>query len=269
MLARCMLAVLYADLGRDDEARNIYDALAAGDFAHLPSGFGSGWLLAVALLAELAVRFGDERGAAALYGMLLPYATRNVCFSDIATVGAAERYLGLLAAATGRWDTAERHFEGAAAFNARMAARPWLAWTEHDHATMLLRRRAPGDLHRAGELLDRALTVAHELGMTRLARRAEQTRTELAALTQQPRRRGRAGGHAGTPGPYGLSDRELEVLRLIAAGRTNQEIAAELTLSVRTVERHAENLYARLGVRGRLDAAAFALRHGLAGPPLS
>jgi predicted ATPase/DNA-binding CsgD family transcriptional regulator len=63
--------------------------------------------------------------------------------------------------------------------------------------------------------------------------------------------------------PAGLSQREAEVLRLIAAGRTNREIADALFLSVRTVERHITNLYAKIDARGRADATAFALRHGL------
>jgi predicted ATPase/DNA-binding CsgD family transcriptional regulator len=64
--------------------------------------------------------------------------------------------------------------------------------------------------------------------------------------------------------PSGLSPREAEILRLIAAGRTNREIADALFLSVRTVERHITNLYAKIGARGRADATAFALRRGLA-----
>ena len=53
------------------------------------------------------------------------------------------------------------------------------------------------------------------------------------------------------------------MLRLVAAGRSNQEIGEELVLSVRTVERHITNLYAKLGVRGRAEATAYAFRHGL------
>ena len=64
--------------------------------------------------------------------------------------------------------------------------------------------------------------------------------------------------------PSGLSDRELEVLRLLAGGQSNAEIAAELVLSVRTVEKHVANIYAKIGARGRADAATYALRHGLA-----
>jgi pimeloyl-ACP methyl ester carboxylesterase len=60
----------------------------------------------------------------------------------------------------------------------------------------------------------------------------------------------------------GLSPRESEVLSLIAAGRSNQQIAAELVISLRTVERHITNLYSKIGARGKADATAYALRHG-------
>jgi DNA-binding NarL/FixJ family response regulator len=63
--------------------------------------------------------------------------------------------------------------------------------------------------------------------------------------------------------PDGLTARELEVLRLVASGRSNREIADELVLSVRTVERHITNLYAKIGARGKADATAYAFQHGL------
>jgi DNA-binding NarL/FixJ family response regulator len=53
------------------------------------------------------------------------------------------------------------------------------------------------------------------------------------------------------------------VLRLIASGRSNREIADELVLSVRTVERHITNLYGKISARGKADATAFALRSGV------
>ena len=62
---------------------------------------------------------------------------------------------------------------------------------------------------------------------------------------------------------HGLTERELEVLRLIAAGRTNKEIAAGLVLSVRTVDRHASNIFTKLGVGSRTAAAAYAHQHRL------
>lgn len=62
----------------------------------------------------------------------------------------------------------------------------------------------------------------------------------------------------------GLTAREIEVLRLIARGMSNQQIADELVLSVRTVERHITNLYGKIGARRKAEATAWALRNGLA-----
>jgi len=61
----------------------------------------------------------------------------------------------------------------------------------------------------------------------------------------------------------GLSAREVEVLRLVAAGKTNQAIAAELFLSEKTVHRHLSNIFTKLGVTSRTAAAAYAFEHGL------
>ena len=65
------------------------------------------------------------------------------------------------------------------------------------------------------------------------------------------------------PYPGGLTQREVEVLGLIALGRSNQEIAAELVLSLRTVERHISNIYRKISARGRADATAYGLGHDL------
>jgi ATP/maltotriose-dependent transcriptional regulator MalT len=62
---------------------------------------------------------------------------------------------------------------------------------------------------------------------------------------------------------HGLSDRELEVLRLIASGKSNREIAAALVISEHTVARHVQNIFRKLGVPSRTAASAFAYEHGL------
>ena len=64
--------------------------------------------------------------------------------------------------------------------------------------------------------------------------------------------------------PDRLTAREVEILCRIAAGGTNQEIAEDLILSIRTVERHITNLYGKIGARGKADATTYALRQGLA-----
>jgi DNA-binding NarL/FixJ family response regulator len=56
----------------------------------------------------------------------------------------------------------------------------------------------------------------------------------------------------------------VAVLRLVAAGYSNSDVASELVLSVRTVERHVANIYAKIGAHGRAEATAYALRHGVA-----
>ena len=80
----------------------------------------------------------------------------------------------------------------------------------------------------------------------------------------QPDRRARADGASSRSRNEPLSPREVDVLRLAADGRTNEEIASALTLSVRTVERHLSNVYAKLGLTGRAaraGAVADYLRH--------
>jgi DNA-binding NarL/FixJ family response regulator len=62
---------------------------------------------------------------------------------------------------------------------------------------------------------------------------------------------------------YGLSARELEVLRLVATGLTNRQVAARLTIAVRTVDRHVANVLTKLGVPSRTAASSFAHEHGL------
>ncbi len=66
------------------------------------------------------------------------------------------------------------------------------------------------------------------------------------------------------PYPDGLTAREAEVLGLLAAGKTNKQIAARLVLSVSTVQRHVANVYAKIGAHGRAEATAYALSRGIA-----
>ncbi|GAA0954284.1 response regulator transcription factor [Nonomuraea longicatena] len=66
------------------------------------------------------------------------------------------------------------------------------------------------------------------------------------------------------PGPVQLTDREREVLELIAAGRSNREIARELAVAEKTVKTHVSNVLMKLGVQDRTQAALYAVRHGLA-----
>lgn len=68
-----------------------------------------------------------------------------------------------------------------------------------------------------------------------------------------------------TTHPGGLTDREVEVLQLLTAGRTNRQVGAELFISPKTVGRHVENIYAKIGVSTRAGAAVYAMEHRLLG----
>ena len=69
--------------------------------------------------------------------------------------------------------------------------------------------------------------------------------------------------------PDGLSPRELEVLRLIAVGKNTKQIAAELVISTGTADRHVANLYRKIAVHSRAEAAVYAFRCGMANSPSS
>lgn len=164
----------------------------------------------------------------------------------------ADRVLGLLAHTMGRLEQAAAHFEEALAFCRRAGCRPELAWTCHDYAETLLRRNAPGDHARATSLLGESLGISTELGMCPLMERV--TSLQEQAQSQLPR----------APAyPAGLTHREVEVLRLVAAGKSSAEIAAELVLSRRTVERHISNIYSKTNCHSRSEVTAFAFTQGL------
>lgn len=117
----------------------------------------------------------------------------------------------------------------------------------------------------------RSLGLVHDTAVTRLliARAFRQLGdAESAALEAEGATR--VLGEIGIPVPtepagdtHDLSPRELEVLRLVATGVTNREIADELYLSVKTVDRHVANILIKLGVTSRTAATAHAYEHGL------
>ena len=99
-------------------------------------------------------------------------------------------------------------------------------------------------------------TAALELDAARDGVRASSARRRTSrGSTRSPR--------APAGDAHGLTPRELEVLRLVAAGRSNREIAAALVISEHTVARHLQNIFAKLGVSSRTAASAFAFAHDL------
>jgi DNA-binding NarL/FixJ family response regulator len=240
------LALVYLEMGLRDEARVEYEKVAAEDFAAMPRD--GRWLYCMTYLSEVCAALGDIPRAALLYRLLLPYAQRNIVLGGgIVCCGSADRYLGLLCAAMARWSEAQRHFAQALAMNERIGARVALANTQHDYAAMLLARGEAGDRERAAALLKASLESAREIGMRALEERVAKHLNELS----------------GPSAPGDLTAREAEVLRLIAIGRSNADIATVLSISLNTVATHVRNILAKTGCANRTEAAAYAMRKGM------
>ncbi len=120
---------------------------------------------------------------------------------------------------------------------------------------------APYEMARSRVVLGRALRVMGDEHSA--VAELESALSELTALGAGPDRREVAALLATAERPGGLTSREVEVLRLVATGMSNNEIAHELTLSEKTVARHLSNIFTKLDVASRTAAAAFAYQHHL------
>jgi DNA-binding CsgD family transcriptional regulator len=108
-----------------------------------------------------------------------------------------------------------------------------------------------GDRDRAAAELERAAAELEECGALRHRDEAEHELRKLGHAVHRRTKRGKAGGH----GVESLTGRELEIARLVVARRTNPQIAAELFLSIKTVETHLRNIFRKLDVDSRVDVA--------------
>jgi HD-GYP domain-containing protein (c-di-GMP phosphodiesterase class II) len=255
--------------------------VAVADFADLKSPWTRGHSQRVAGLAEQAARAcnlsGDELSRLRRAGLVHDLGRVGV------PVGVWERP-GALGAAD--WERVRMHTYLTERTLARCSALGELAQLAGSHHERLdgsgyHRGIGAGELDLPARLLAAADVVA-AMGEARPHRPAldpaEIARTATAEVTA-----GRLDGTAvdaalavaGHPArvrhrarhwPAGLSDREVEVLRLIARGSTNRQVAKLLFLSEKTVGRHVENVYAKLGVSSRAAAALFAMEHQLLDP---
>jgi tetratricopeptide (TPR) repeat protein len=165
-LHRAALACLLAEVGRKDEARSVLDELARDAFAVFERD--SEWLLGICLASEAASLLGDGASAAVLYAQLKSSAGQNAVGHAEGSVGAVDRYLGLLARVTGEFEAAESHLSNAIAVNTRMGLTPWAAHAMADLASLLRERGRAQDRARADELARSARSIASRIGMTTL-----------------------------------------------------------------------------------------------------
>jgi DNA-binding CsgD family transcriptional regulator len=140
-----------------------------------------------------------------------------------------------------------------------------LAGGDARSALVLLWRelQAPYEGARARELIGLACRALGDHDSSALE--LEAAREVYAALGAAPdlARAESLARRATDPGAHGLTRRELQVLRLVAAGRSNREIAAQLVISEHTVARHVQNIFAKLRVSSRTAASAYAFEHEL------
>jgi tetratricopeptide (TPR) repeat protein len=175
---RAAAVMLAAKAGADDRARAAVDRLARDGLEALPRS--STWLVGMAAVIEAAASLDDAGLAREAYDLVLPYADRPVMVSlAVACLGSAERWLGLAANTFGDVDGAVAHLERAVDANRRLGHAPFIAIVRADLAAVLRRRAGPGDLARAGELLDAAIEAGAHLEMPI---RVAAWRAELAAL---------------------------------------------------------------------------------------
>jgi ATP/maltotriose-dependent transcriptional regulator MalT len=161
---------------------------------------------------------------------------------------------GALAATEGRLQHAEKHFARAIEIFRRVTL-PWdeaealRLWGRH---LLQARRR-----EEARAALTESLDLYRRLG-------AGPAWTDPISVERDAvMRRSSLGGPATPLYPDGLSEREVDVLRLIAGGMSNREIAEQLFVSARTVERHIANIYGKIAVHSRTQATAYAYAHDL------
>jgi len=117
---------------------------------------------------------------------------------------------------------------------------------------MLIERNDQGDRTKANTLFDKSLSISTDLGMRPLMERA------VAHREQAETKPFKASAY-----PDGLTQREVEVLRLICGGKTDREIGEELFISVNTVGNHVRNILNKTNSANRAEAASYANQRGL------
>jgi DNA-binding CsgD family transcriptional regulator len=251
------------------EVRRVLPLIKTPDLTILCGRLLTGGLQACADLAEQARARRDEPAAAvaaAAAGGLAAWAGQapGASFTD-------HPFVATIPAERATWDAERTRLAGTSDPVAwRAAAEAWQDLGAPHRAGYAWWRRAQAQLDagqpatEAAAALRTAETAAdgHAPLLAQVLLLAERARIPLQPqaddVTRTP--------SAQTPAPYGLTARELAVLRLLAAGHTNAQIGAELYISPKTASVHVSSILRKLGVSGRLQAAAVAERGGLLRP---
>ncbi|MFJ3406372.1 AAA family ATPase [Promicromonospora sp. NPDC090134] len=238
------LLALYTELGMEDAARRALWWLIESGTTHSSPGTRAGVLT---FLADAAVALGDVDAGRLVRTALAPYAGLNIMFGSlVSAMGSADRYLGSLGALLGTGDW-EAEFERAEAMDRAMGAHLHVAHTLTAHVTAHVMTGADGcDV---GALAVEARRIATSVGSRRVLRMLD------AALGEPDGVRARRAD--------GLTEREIEVLRLVAQGLSNREVARSLVISENTAANHVRSILLKTGCENRTRAARYAATQGL------
>jgi ATP/maltotriose-dependent transcriptional regulator MalT len=236
-----VVAIIQAMQNKRQEAHACLDEVEMLITA-LPDG-GMPAAQALSYVASAALILGERERLFRLYPRLIPFRGRLLDYLVDRLLGEIETLQGNFAAAQASLAVAET-----------VARREDIKW---ELAQVLI---AQANLEVAQGERSRAARIRELLGEAQSIFRFFGNEVEVRRLQERLR-------HFGSPSqaslPNGLSQREVEVLRLVAAGKTNREIAQALVLSEKTVENHLSNIYGKINVDNRAGATAFAVRHNL------
>jgi DNA-binding CsgD family transcriptional regulator len=200
------------------------------------------WPMELVFMVEAALALGDREGVHALRPFVARYEGKNLMSGQfVALFGSADRYLARIAAMSGENALAEGYFGAALEMDRRMGSVVHIAETLAHRAMFEATRDRAEEARR---LADEARAIAEPIGQTRVL---DLVRSLLAG------------------GPDGLTGREVEVLRLLAAGLSNRAIGERLYISTNTAANHVRSILFKTGAANRTQAAMYAADHELLG----
>ncbi|HEX3513777.1 MAG TPA: AAA family ATPase [Trebonia sp.] len=266
------LLALYTELGLTQEASDLlWQLLDRIDEMAARQAPWAQWTAVLVFLVEAALTLQDVSAARRLRPLLGPYSGQQLVAGQfVAVLGPADAYLAALDSLLGDRGSAGRLFAAALEQATRVGslihrASTLTAWAAHldaDAHADAGNRGTGAARTRVTEMRAEARRIAASIGQARLLRLLDQADTRPAGGVDE---------HGSRDGPdaAGLTPRELAVLRLLAAGSSNREIAARLKISENTAANHVRSILLKTGAANRTQVAMLAVSRGWISAPVS
>ena len=238
------LLALYTELGMTEPARQVLRWLLDEGLEYYESS--ADWPATLVFLTEAVLTVGDDVTARRLRPRLAEYAGLNLAAGlFVAVFGSADRYLGSLDSLLHRRGAGEE-LEAALDMDTRMRAPLYVAHSLVAQARHLRRIGAP--VRQIRDVAERARQTAEPLGLQRVLRMLDTTAPRSTPTMDRP---------------DGLTAREVEILRLLADGLSNRDIAEHLVISESTAANHVRSIFVKTGAANRTQAARYATTRNL------